>query len=310
MKSEDVGSLPIVEDDRLVGVVTDRDLAIRVVAEGTQRGHDRRRDRLEGRRHRRPAAVLEEAARLMAEHQVRRLPVCEEDGKLVGMLAQADVAQSGPRHADRRDGAADLAVERALESSRARRARETSPPALSVGCRHSPHRPMEMTMAAAVYKGPFGREQAERLLWRAGFGPRRARLRTREARPRRRRSLADASEGREVRRPGAARRQGPPARSGRRLGSRPPLVARPDGAHLPPARRADDARLARLVRDLARRRRLAEADARAEQAPAQPLARIVRQAADARSRATRRCCSGSRAPRTRSGRRTRTTRAS
>jgi CBS domain-containing protein len=38
---------------------------------------------------------LEEAARLMAEHQIRRLPVVEEDGRLVGMLAQADVAAAG-----------------------------------------------------------------------------------------------------------------------------------------------------------------------------------------------------------------------
>jgi CBS domain-containing protein len=42
-----------------------------------------------------PQQNLDEAARLMAEHQVRRLPVVEEDGRLVGMLAQADVAQSG-----------------------------------------------------------------------------------------------------------------------------------------------------------------------------------------------------------------------
>ena len=42
-----------------------------------------------------PAQDLDEAMRLMAEHQVRRLPVCEEDGRLVGMLAQADVARHG-----------------------------------------------------------------------------------------------------------------------------------------------------------------------------------------------------------------------
>ena len=42
-----------------------------------------------------PDQTLEEAARLMAEHQVRRLPVVEEDGRLVGVLAQADVAQAG-----------------------------------------------------------------------------------------------------------------------------------------------------------------------------------------------------------------------
>ena len=95
MKSEDVGSLPIVENDRLVGVVTDRDLAIRVLAEGkggeTPVSQVASKDVVTVD----PQQSLDEAARLMAEHQVRRLPVCEEDGKLVGVLAQADVAQSG-----------------------------------------------------------------------------------------------------------------------------------------------------------------------------------------------------------------------
>ena len=95
MKSEDVGSLPIVEGDRLVGVVTDRDLAIRILAEDrgadTPVGEIASRDVVTAD----PEQSLEEAARLMAEHQVRRLPVTEEDGKLVGILAQADVAQAG-----------------------------------------------------------------------------------------------------------------------------------------------------------------------------------------------------------------------
>ncbi len=95
MKSEDVGSLPIMENDRLVGVVTDRDLAIRLLAEGkgseTAVGEIASKDVVTVD----PQQSLEEAARLMAEHQLRRLPVCEEDGKLVGILAQADIAQSG-----------------------------------------------------------------------------------------------------------------------------------------------------------------------------------------------------------------------
>lgn len=95
MKSEEVGSLPIVEGDRLVGVVTDRDLAIRVLAEG--KGAETPVSEIASKAVVTidPQQSLEEAARLMAEHQVRRLPVCEEDGKLVGILAQADVAQSG-----------------------------------------------------------------------------------------------------------------------------------------------------------------------------------------------------------------------
>ena len=94
MKSEDVGSLPILDGDRLVGVVTDRDIATRGVADGNSTatvGEIASKDLVTID----PQQGLDEAARLMAEHQIRRLPVCEEDGRLVGILAQADVAQSG-----------------------------------------------------------------------------------------------------------------------------------------------------------------------------------------------------------------------
>ena len=95
MRTEDVGSLPIVEGDRLVGVVTDRDLTIRVLAEGktgqTTVGEIASKDVVTID----PLQTLEEAARLMAEHQLRRLPVVEEDGKLVGIVAQADLAKLG-----------------------------------------------------------------------------------------------------------------------------------------------------------------------------------------------------------------------
>jgi len=95
MKSEDVGALPIVEDGRLTCVVTDRDLAIRGVAEGLATETAVRELASKNVVTIDPQQSLEEAARLMAEHQVRRLPVVEEDGRLVGMLAQADVAQAG-----------------------------------------------------------------------------------------------------------------------------------------------------------------------------------------------------------------------
>ena len=95
MKSEDIGSLPIVEGDKLVGVITDRDLAIRIIAEGkgidTPVAEIASKDVVTID----PQQSLEEAARLMANNQVRRLPVVEEDGKLVGILAQADIAQAG-----------------------------------------------------------------------------------------------------------------------------------------------------------------------------------------------------------------------
>ena len=92
MKDEDVGSLPVVEDDRLVGIVTDRDIVVRAVAErvdpqSVKVGDVASRELVVVE----PEQDLDEALALMARHQVRRLPVVEE-GRLVGMLAQADVA--------------------------------------------------------------------------------------------------------------------------------------------------------------------------------------------------------------------------
>jgi CBS domain-containing protein len=93
MRDESAGSVPVVEGERLVGTLTDRDIAVRVVAEGrsleTTVGEIASRELVTID----PQQDVDEALRLMAEHQVRRLPVCEEDGRLVGILAQADVAQ-------------------------------------------------------------------------------------------------------------------------------------------------------------------------------------------------------------------------
>jgi CBS domain-containing protein len=94
MREEDVGLAPIVEGNRLVGTLTDRDIALRVVAEGRDPESTTVREvassdlvTVD------PQQGLDEALRLMAQHQVRRLPVVEEDGRLVGVVAQADVAQ-------------------------------------------------------------------------------------------------------------------------------------------------------------------------------------------------------------------------
>lgn len=94
MKDEDVGLAPIVEGERLIGTLTDRDIVTRVVAAGkdpetTKVSDVATKDVVTVD----PGQDLEEALRLMAQHQVRRLPVVEEDGRLVGVLAQADVAQ-------------------------------------------------------------------------------------------------------------------------------------------------------------------------------------------------------------------------
>jgi CBS domain-containing protein len=95
MRDEDVGSVPIVEGDKLAGTVTDRDIAIRVVAEGKDPSSvtvgeiaSRELVTVDPKQH------LDDALRLMARHQVRRLPVVEEDGTLVGIVAQKDVAMN------------------------------------------------------------------------------------------------------------------------------------------------------------------------------------------------------------------------
>jgi len=95
MKSEDVGAIPIVEGDRLVGMLTDRDIVIRLVAEGkdpkTTAGEIASRDLVTVD----PDQSIDEVLRLMAEHQLRRIPICEEDGRLTGIVAQADIARAG-----------------------------------------------------------------------------------------------------------------------------------------------------------------------------------------------------------------------
>jgi CBS domain-containing protein len=96
MRGEDAGIAPIVDGERLVGVVTDRDIAIRVVAEGKDPSTTKVEEIASGNLVTvEPGQDLDDALRLMAQHQVRRLPVVES-GKLVGIVAQADVA----RHAD------------------------------------------------------------------------------------------------------------------------------------------------------------------------------------------------------------------
>jgi CBS domain-containing protein len=94
MREQHIGSLPITDDEKLVGVITDRDITTRVVAEAadpqsTSVGDVHSRDLITVE----PDTDLEEALQLMARHQVRRLPVVESD-RLVGIVAQADIALS------------------------------------------------------------------------------------------------------------------------------------------------------------------------------------------------------------------------
>lgn len=99
MDSYNVGSLPVVEggdNTRIIGIVTDRDIAVRAVAAG--RFDARVSDVMSAN----PSTVREDddvgmVARLMSEQQVRRIPVVNGKGAVVGMIAQADLAlRDGP----------------------------------------------------------------------------------------------------------------------------------------------------------------------------------------------------------------------
>ena len=94
MKQHDVGSLPVVESDqRLVGIVTDRDLVVKVLAAGRGVEQAAVKEAMTPN----PASCREEddldqAMKLMKERQVRRMPIVDSGGRLAGIIAQADVA--------------------------------------------------------------------------------------------------------------------------------------------------------------------------------------------------------------------------
>jgi CBS domain-containing protein len=93
MRDDDIGSLPLVEGTKCIGTVTDRDIVVGVVAESLPLDTPVREIAAMHLVTVDPHQPVDEAMRLMAEHQLRRLPVCDEDGRLVGIVAQADVAR-------------------------------------------------------------------------------------------------------------------------------------------------------------------------------------------------------------------------
>jgi CBS domain-containing protein len=101
MKDEDTGVVPVVENGRAVGIVTDRDIVVRCIAEGG--GGDRavREIATTDIVSVKPGDSTHDAEKLMSERQVRRLPVVE-DGRLVGIISLGDIAVKEGR--DRRSG--------------------------------------------------------------------------------------------------------------------------------------------------------------------------------------------------------------
>jgi CBS domain-containing protein len=93
MKALDVGSLPVCDNDRIVGIVTDRDIVVRAIAEGQNPKTTTVRDTMT----RRPVFCyddqdLEEASKIMKQKQIRRLMVLNRNKRLVGMLSLGDLA--------------------------------------------------------------------------------------------------------------------------------------------------------------------------------------------------------------------------
>ena len=97
MKDEDIGPVLIVDESndgkRLVGIVTDRDLALKVVGEGRDPNSTRVEDVMTGSLVTcRADDDVENAVWAMAQNQLRRIPVVDDSGQLVGIISQADVA--------------------------------------------------------------------------------------------------------------------------------------------------------------------------------------------------------------------------
>lgn len=92
MRDGDCGAMPIVDDGRLVGIVTDRDIVVRAIAEGrdaqTAIGDVMTTEIFSVK----PDDFVFEAIRLMGDKQVRRVPVINENGQLAGIIAMADIA--------------------------------------------------------------------------------------------------------------------------------------------------------------------------------------------------------------------------
>jgi CBS domain-containing protein len=97
MRDLDIGAIPVGEDDRLIGMVTDRDIACRGVANGASPGKLTARDVMsKGIFYCRDTEELEDAVRIMEQKQVRRLPVINDAKRMVGMLSLGDVADAAP----------------------------------------------------------------------------------------------------------------------------------------------------------------------------------------------------------------------
>lgn len=99
MARADIGAIPVGQDDRLIGIITDRDLALRVVAQGRDPKTTRADEVMSpGVVYCRTEEDVEDAIHLMDQKQIRRLPVLDDQKRLVGMLSLGDVAHGTGLH--------------------------------------------------------------------------------------------------------------------------------------------------------------------------------------------------------------------
>jgi CBS domain-containing protein len=101
MREHDCGAIPVVDDGvmrRPVGVITDRDIAVRVVAEGRNTSDVKVRDCMStpvATAHR--STTLGQVMQTMEDAKLRRMVIVDDDGRVCGMVAQADLAREAPR---------------------------------------------------------------------------------------------------------------------------------------------------------------------------------------------------------------------
>ncbi len=98
MEKDDVGAIPIGRDDKLIGMLTDRDIAVRVVGKGVDPAKTPAEEVMtKGIVWCRTTETVEDAIHLMDQKKIRRLPVIDENKRLVGMLSLGDIAHAVSR---------------------------------------------------------------------------------------------------------------------------------------------------------------------------------------------------------------------
>ncbi len=98
MQSEDIGAVPVGENDRLIGMVTDRDITCRGLTSGRSLDEQTARDVMSrGITFCRDTEDVDDAIRIMETKKIRRLPVIDENKRMVGMLSMGDISHGLPR---------------------------------------------------------------------------------------------------------------------------------------------------------------------------------------------------------------------